>query len=129
MLESNFKEQGVAGAGARAIGIEVTPVCDYQQGRPGPHRLLAGLAVPAADLKRIKKQGRAAFTYVHGPIKLDGVLAGDILLCFTSHLTFALAQEQIKKLEGFGRLRESAFTALMTWLGAQTTRAGYLELR
>lgn len=106
---------------ATLCGLEITPACDYAQGKMGLSRIIAGFIVPWDLEKSIKS---AAFLKRIGPFYFDDkrLKAGAYLKCLNSRYVVGVELNLVKKL---GATQESARNFWrMCSLGVHTKRRG-----
>ena len=111
------------------ILIEMTPLCDQQQGNMTVAKLIAGLAVPVGDANEAKKAGGHIRDL--GPIRFGGErgLEGNYRLLWTSRLIATTPVGDLTKCPPVGRIRQAALVDMQAWLGTQTSRPGVLLVR
>ena len=114
-------------AGCVAIAMEVSPLCDYQQGGKGYPRFVCGLAVPF-DQKSLLKE-RALFLRKTQPIAFSTLpLQGTMILVWNSHYIVSVPDTLLDNTTGFARLRQAPLIDVQAWLGSQGNRPGYLSI-
>jgi len=114
--------------------VELSPVCDYAQGKVRSLRLLGGLLAPIAEKQRLKQPNDrqiGAFLWKLEQIYLsNGVPSAgiyDLYLSARFLCNFGLRDEG--QLNAILRLRGQAFGALQAWFGAHAARQGIFLLR
>ena len=121
-------QQELRDAGCVPIGMEVTPLCDYQQRAKGIPRLICGLAVPIEALSFLKQ--RSQFLRRTDAIAFDvSPLEGKKSLVWNSHYIISVPRELIPDSAGIVRLRQAPLIDVQAWLGSQGNRPGYLSIR
>ncbi len=115
-------------AGSIPIAMEVTPVCDYQQGNAKLPRFLCGVAVPYETRRRTKKPEGFLRTD-NAPIDFEyGDLAGRKLLIWNSRYIVSAPNDEINGEAKLVRLRQGPLIDVQAWLASQLNRPGYLSL-
>ena len=111
------------------IAMEVTPLCDFQQGNTRLLRFLCGLALPFGERRKGKKpEGFLRTDYA--PIEFrDGELAGRKLLVWNSRFVVSAREDQINDDSKLFRLRQSHLIDVQGWLTSQLNRPGVFTIR
>ena len=114
-------------AGCIPIAMEVSPLCDYQQGGNGFPRFICGLAVPFDQISLLKE--RALFLRKTQPIAFDTPpLQGKMVLVWNSHYMVSVPRKVLTDAAGLVRLRQAPLIDVQAWLGNQGNRPGYLSI-
>ena len=115
-------------AGCVPIAMEVSPLCDYQQGGKGFPRFICGLAVPYANALLLKE--RALFLRKTQPIAFNvAPLQGKMILVWNSHYMVSVPRKVVEHANGLVRLRQAPLIDVQAWLGSQGNRPGYLSIQ
>ena len=115
-------------AGCVRIAMEITPLCDYQQGKQGFPRFICGLAVPMDH--RSLLDNKALFLRQTEPIALEtSPLEGNMVLVWDSHYTVSAPKELFTNGSALIRLRQAPLIDVQAWLGSQSNRPGYLSIQ
>jgi hypothetical protein len=111
------------------IAVELTPVCDYQQGRNKVVRLLGGIAVPVDLAKEINKD--ADHVRIFPSISFaEGTLSGDYVLAWNSHFLVARRHSVLSQhYPPAYRVRQAPLSDLITFHANYSARPGYLAVR
>ena len=121
-------QQELRDAACVPIGMEVTPLCDYQQRARGIPRMICGLAVPTGALSFLKQ--RSQFLRRTDAIAFDvSPLEGKMSLVWNSHYIISVPRELIPDNSGIVRLRQAPLIDVQAWLGSQGNRPGHLSIR
>lgn len=106
--------------------VEISPACDFAQGKRSTVRFVGGLLVPEKYFALIKT---GAYLKVFEPMFLHE-LGGTWQVVFNSRYVFGLA-EPSSKLESYPRfrLRNPPLVDLISWVASQSARPGYISLR
>ena len=104
--------------------LEITPMCDYAQGKWKAARLLIGLIVPMAMKDRIKKS--AGFLYQTPLLSLNGNLC---YLIFNSYYMTGAQFNKLNNLEPDYQLRIDLLSDIQSKLSSHISRRGVIELR
>ena len=112
---------------ALLCGLEITPVCDYAQGKMGLSRIIGGFIVPWDLEKSIKNAG---FLKRIGPFYFDEkkLNAGAYLICFNSRYIVGVEPSRIKKLHSTARVRVQILADVQSWAAYQAARQGVIML-
>jgi hypothetical protein len=109
------------------IAMEVSPLCDYQQGGKGFPRFICGLAVPFDQISLLKQ--RALFLRKTQPIAFDTPpLQGKMVLVWNSHYMVSVPRKLLVEATALVRLRQAPLIDVQAWLGSQGNRPGYLSI-
>jgi hypothetical protein len=108
-------------------GLEITPACDYAQGKMGLSRIIAGFVVPWEMEKSIKN---AAFLKRIGPFYFDDkrLKAGAYLICLNSRYVVGVELNLAKKLSATARVRAQLLGDVQSWGSYQAARQGVMML-
>jgi hypothetical protein len=108
-------------------GVEVTPFCDYAQGKMGLSRIIAGFIVPWEQEKSIKN---ASFLKRVGPFYFNDkkLKAGTHLMCFNSRYVVGVEPNRVKKLHATARVRAQLLSDVQSWASYQGARQGVMLL-
>ena len=107
--------------------MEVSPLCDYQQGGKGFPRFICGLAVPFDQISLLKQ--RALFLRKTQPIAFDTPpLQGKMVLVWNSHYMVSVPRKLLVEATALVRLRQAPLIDVQAWLGSQGNRPGYLSI-
>jgi hypothetical protein len=114
--------------------VELSPVCDYAQGKVRALRLLGGLLAPIGEKKRLKQPNDrqiGGFLWKLEQIYLsNGVPSAGIYdLYLSARFLFNFDLRDEGQLNAILRLRGQAFGALQAWFGAHAARQGIFLLR
>ena len=121
-------QKSLMDAGCVPIGMEITPLCDYQQRAKRIPRLICGLAVPIEALSFLKQ--RSQFLRPTDAIAFEvSPLEGKKSLVWNSHYIISVPHEIIADSTGIVRLRQAPLVDVQAWLGSQGNRPGYLSIR
>jgi hypothetical protein len=117
----------ILGASVRLL-TEASAPCDHAQQNIRLSRLIAGLAVPIAEIGRIKKG--AGFIWSFGPVFLDvqGHTTGQYQLFFSARHVISPDVKHIRKKRAVIRLRGQALADLQSWFGHHVSRPGVMLL-
>jgi hypothetical protein len=121
------KDATAAEEKAMLCGLEITPACDYAQGKMGLSRIIAGFVVPWDLEKSIKN---AAFLKRIGPFYFDEkrLKAGAYLICFNSRYVLGVELNLVKKLGATARVRAQLLGDVQSWASYQAARQGVMML-
>ena len=123
----SVSQEKLRDAGCVPIGMEITPLCDYQQRARGIPRLICGLAVPIEASSFLKQ--RSQFLRQTDAIAFDVCpLEGKMSLVWNSHYIISVPHELISDGTGIVRLRQAPLIDVQAWLGSQGNRPGYLSI-
>jgi len=119
--------------GVQPVLIELSPTCDVAQGHRSSVLLVAGLVVPEALCKQIKKPTESLKEIPSTSFSLRWQTAGfqkqDVRLLFSSRYKFTLPSTSVPAwLYPWFRLRELPTTSLRNWYSSATSRVGYVQL-
>ena len=115
-------------AGSVPIAMEVSPLCDYQQGGKGFPRFICGLAVPSNKICLLKEE--ALFLRQTDTAAFDiPPLEGEMLLVWNSHYIVSVPRTLVANSAALIRLRHAPLIDVQAWLGSQGNRPGYLSVR
>ena len=122
------KIEGLKAACCIPIAMEVTPLCDYQQGKVRLPRFLCGVAVPYEERHRTKRPEGFLRTD-NAPIDFEsGDLAGRKMLVWNSRYIVSVPDGEINGEAKLVRLRQAPLIDVQAWLASQLNRPGYLSL-
>lgn len=109
-------------------GLEITPACDYAQGKMGLSRIIAGFIVPWHLEKSVKGAG---FLKRIGPFYFGGkrLKAGAYLICLNSKYVVGVEPRFVKKLHATARVRAQLLADVQSWASYQAARQGVMILR
>jgi hypothetical protein len=115
------------------ILLEVSPACDFAQGKRPLARLVAGLLVPPSRKKEIKSSrsdGYAALRHIQAEVKIAEIAADRSWIpVFTSAFVVSWPERKVVSfLQVVGRFKEPLLTDVRNWLAHQGGRIGYLYL-
>ncbi len=117
-------------ASCRAVLLEVSPSCDFAQGKRPIMRLVAGLLVPRGSINQLKTRKEEGYSALRclDFIRVPALNAEtDWMLVFSSALVFSLAAGRpCPFLNAIARLKEPVLADLRNWLSHQGSRPGYL---
>jgi len=121
------KKQELKEAGTLAVAMEITPLCDYQQGKVRRARFVCGIAVGPDRINLIKK---AAFVGRTPVVWFDNEpLCGNRVVAWNSHFIVSSSLDQVPRGAALVRLRQSPLMDVQAWIGSHATRPGYLSVR
>ncbi len=121
------KKQELKEAGTLAVAMEITPLCDYQQGKVRRARFVCGIAVGPDRINLIKKAGFVGRTPV---VWFDSEpLCGNRVVAWNSHFIVSSSLDQVPRGAALVRLRQSPLMDVQAWIGSHATRPGYLSVR
>ena len=112
-----------------AILLEITPECDFSQGKAPQARLLAGLLVPAdrsheLSGKEYVKKLRAATFQTHQGCSVSG----DFVLALDALSVVTLPRPDLAKQVASYRLRGPALADVQSWFGRHALRPGHITM-
>lgn len=121
------KDATAAEENAIPCGLEITPACDYAQGKMGLSRIIAGFIVPWGLEKSIKS---AAFLKRIGPFYFDDMRlkAGAYLICLNARYVVGVELNLVKKLGATSRVRAQLLADVQSWGSYQAARQGVMIL-
>jgi hypothetical protein len=106
--------------------VEVTPACDWSQGKVRAASLLGALFWPTTEKKLLK---RAGYLRELGPYRLSSdELEGEYLLVVNSLYRFTPPFELLDHSRESWRLRAAVLIDLQVWSAGQGSRPGYTSL-
>ena len=121
------KKQELIEAGSLAVTMEITPLCDYQQGKVRRARFVCGIAVDPDKVNLLKKNG---FIYKTPEVCFDdNPLHGNRVVAWNSHFIISASPNQVPRGAALVRLRQAPLMAVQAWVGSHATRPGYLAVR
>lgn len=121
-------ERAQVEAEALTLGIEVTPVCDYQQDKHQITRLLGAVAVPVAHVKNHLEERRGGPVRLLPPIRFDDdALTGSYVLALNAN--YLVTRRGLGRAKARYRLRAEVLADVIAFHGAHSTRPGYLAIR
>ena len=115
----------------RPVVVELSPTCDVANEKRYTAILLAGLIVPSALEKRIRK-GDAWWSLPTFGLRwsMDDLVDEDVSLVFCSRFQATVGQGSVPTwLAPWFRLRELPTSALRNWRAASASRIGYVSAR
>ena len=114
--------------GCVPVLVEITPTCDYAQGRRYA-RLVAGVIVPCKYHKKIKD---ALFIKKIGPVNLRETaqlpLSGNYYLAFNSHYLVGMSYDDLERCGIVFRLRRQTLVDIQHWFASHAARPGVLSI-
>ncbi len=112
----------------KTIVIEVSPSCDFAQGKRPCPRFVGGVLVPSTQIKHLQiNSGKNMYVKNLDGIQIDGlegvwyIVLNARFLCGTPNITNSYKS-------GF-RLRSAVLNDIQAWLAAHTGRMGYTSIR
>jgi hypothetical protein len=123
------EHMGVLRANARMCGIEITPLCDFAQGKMGLAKLIAGFVLPVEHEKSAKRA--AGFLKRVGPMYLPKTRitpAGPYNVYLDSRYVVATKLSQVQSLKPIARVRSQLLTDVQLWASYQAARQGVMLL-
>ena len=121
------KQQELKEAGSLAVAMEITPVCDYQQGKVRRARFVCGIAVAPERSSLIKRGDFVRHTPV---VWFDNEpLSGNRIMVWNSHFIISVPPKQVPQGKALVRLRQSPLMDVQAWVGSHATRPGYLSVQ
>jgi hypothetical protein len=111
-------------AAAVPILVEVSPVCDHAQRNIRVPRFVAGVIVPEAFVKKLKKA--AGFAWHLGPVHLDQPFmpSGEYAFVLSARHLVTQNKKRTESLRSSARLRAQALGDLNAWLFHHASRPG-----
>lgn len=110
-----------------SVAMEVTPLCDYQQGKRKLPRFVCGIAVPTTG-KNLVKTG--AYLQEAGPVDFEEEpLKGNKTIVWNARYIVSVSEEEIAQVPALVRMRQSNLIDVQAWLSMQGNRPGYLSIR
>jgi hypothetical protein len=116
-------------ANARPCGIEVTPLCDYAQGKMGFSKLIAGFVLAVEHEKSAKRT--AGYLKRIGPMYLPKtrvIQPGPYNIYLDSRYMVAVKPSQVRALKPIARVRSQLLTDIQLWASYQAARQGVMLL-
>jgi hypothetical protein len=113
---------------ARLCGVEITPICDYAQGKMGLARIIAGFVLPAGYGKSVRKAG---YLKCFGPLYLPKtrVTASDSYNIYLDARHVVSAElALVKTLTPIARVRSQLLADIQLWAAYQASRQGVMLL-
>ncbi len=107
--------------------MEITPLCDFQNGHMKVAKLVAGLAVPPDKEKLLKKQ--AAFMRVLQVAQFPEPLDGAFITAWNARYIVSAPLAKLSKCNPVCRLRQQPLVDMQAWLAGHAARPGYLAVR
>jgi len=112
--------------------VEITPLCDYSQGKTVYCRLMLGLLVPKAFPNFLKPQRSTPFIREIGPIhiKRSGScpVSGDYILALNSKYVVGILSSKMAGKTEACRLKKQVLTDIQHWFSSQAARPGYVSV-
>ena len=110
----------------RSVLLELSPACDFAQGKRPVSRLLAGLAVPPDLTENLV--AKADYIRRIGPLHLPNSQAA-WLMVFDCHFGFSISKpDETIRAAALCRFRNQVLVDIQAWYSAQSARPGYLCL-
>jgi hypothetical protein len=110
--------------------VEITPSCDYSQGKTSQCRFIMGLLVREEHKKKIKDE--AAFIRKIGPFHVKRSdfcpMSGDYFLVLNSRYITAIQSSKIAEKKEAYRLRKMVLNDTQHWFANQAARPGYISI-
>ena len=126
--QSELQIEQLKKAGCVPIAMEITAMCDYQQGNVKLHRFVCGLAIPYCK-KEIAKNPSGFLRGDKAPIDFEsGPLVGRKLLVWNSRYIVSASLNAVNSEAVLVRLRQVPLADVQSWLASQLNRPGYLSL-
>ena len=130
MVNVNRKEE-VVESGCTPLLMEITPLCDYQQGKARRSRFLCGIAVPELTDSKYKKRfnERAEFIRKVRVTAFDhDSLRGRHIMLWNSHFLVSVPPNRVPKNKALFRLRQAPLIDIQAWVGGHSARPGFLSI-
>lgn len=107
------------------IAIELTAVCDHQQGNSLISRWMGGIALPAASQDQISK---GDFVKVMPALALNRApLNGDCVFAWNARFLITRRRNKMKAQAAF-RMRQTPYSSVVTFQANYAARPGYLSI-
>jgi hypothetical protein len=110
------EHMAVLSANARPCGIEVTPLCDYAQGKMGLAKLIVGFVLSVEHEKSAKRG--AGYLKRIGPMflpKTRVIQPGAYNIYLDSRYIVAAKPSQVRALRPIARVRSQLLTDIQSW--------------
>lgn len=108
---------------SKLLVMEITPACDFAQGKQRLGRFVAGLLVPSSHEKLVK---RAQFAWISEAIAL-GDPGSSFRIVLDAHFLLGFALDSISRPPDF-RFRAQAVISIQAWFAGQAARPGYVSV-
>ena len=128
-MAQSEQTQPLIEAGCVALALEITPICDHQQGKARQARFICGVAVPSNKLNLIKTNAEYLRQLPLGGSFHDEQLGGDAVILWNSHYLLSLPPDHVPENRALLRLRQMPLTDVQAWVGNHAARPGYLSVR
>jgi hypothetical protein len=109
--------------------IEVSPICDFAQGKRPVCRFVAALIVPDLLVSIFPKSGQHPYLFHLGGIRLPNQDGTFHLLVNARFVLGIKGADKLIRASPLLRLRSAVLTSLQSWLSAHAARPGYLAMQ
>ena len=130
LVEESYK-QDAGGAEPKVIIAEVTPACDYAQGKVETPRMLGGALIPIARLKNVPSRQYIykAFGVFHfDEDEQHGVAAGTYHFALNARFLTGLSAQSLEGRTPLFRIRQHTLVDVQAWLARHGNRPGVITI-
>ena len=123
MINDALNQAKDVAAQCELVMVELTPACDFVQGKAQMLRLVGGLLLPASLEKQVK--AHTAFLWISPQLDVPG--RNQQYLVLNAHFTMGLEKGALPVKADF-RIRRQALVDIQAWFASHGARPGYMRL-